>query len=100
MSPNPKKESKRQRLFYRFLTSLCKLNPIEFYGVAKILDVNVAGLQESTEAILSEAIDAFIKLGLPMQKTIVHILEEIVKGQDEETQEVEVEQYGKISKNV
>lgn len=77
-------DDKKQRLFYRFLTGLCKINPIEFYGVAEMLQVNVTDLQNDTEKLLSEVIDAFIQLRYSMQKAIVNVLERAIKEQDME----------------
>lgn len=75
-------DDKKQRLFYRFLTGLCKTNPIEFYGVAEMLQVNVKDLQNDTEKLLSEVIDAFIQLRYSMQKAIVNVIEKAVKEQN------------------
>ena len=97
-----KVESKKQRLFYRFLKCLCGLNPIEFYGIAKTLQVGTSALEGDTEEILSETIDAFIKLKLPMQKAIVRNLESVIREEDTES-DIKIEEgreHGEVSENL
>ena len=79
-----KNNDKKQRLFYRFLNGLCKINPIEFYGVTEMLQVDVTNLQDDTEKLLSEVLDAFIRLQFSMQKAVVSVVEKAVKEQNAE----------------
>ena len=47
-----------------------------------MLQVNVKDLQNDTEKLLSEVIDAFIQLRYSMQKAIVNVIEKAIKEQD------------------
>lgn len=58
------------------------MNPVEFYGIAEVLQVKVKDLQDDTGKIVSEVIDAFIQLQLPIQKAILGIAENAVKVQN------------------
>lgn len=69
----------------RFIKYLAKLDPIEFMGVATLLNVKVYDAkeledQEVTARVLSEMIDRFCGASLVFQTDIVALLKAAVKG--------------------
>lgn len=69
----------------RFIKYLAKLDPIEFMGVATLLNVKIYDAkewedQEVTSRVLSEMIDKFCDASLTFQTDMVALLKAAVRG--------------------